>query len=578
LSETGKIKSNERRLMNGEGSHRKTKERYRFLWKWVVIGTSLVACTPLVILTLLNYYQYLSTITSEAEHRAYMLTSLTKRSIGFFLDERQHSLNFISSERSVEELKNPEILGSIFSNLNEVLGGMVDIGFIDQTGKQIAYVGPYELQETDYSDQDWFHEVKLRGHYVSDVFMGFRNFPHIVIAVAIPSPTGKPFVLRATIDSAILDEQLRNLDIEAPSEAYIINKNGVLQTPSEKLGRVLGHSGIDAPPFSMKTTVLERIDSEGIRTVLGYAYIPHTPFILIIDTHPTVFMKTWFSSKRNLWLFLFSSMTVILLITTGSSYYLVSRIRVADEMRAKVLHNVEYTNKMASIGRLASGVAHEINNPLAIINEKAGLMKDIADHSGDYPLKEKNLASVDSIIKSVERCSRITRRLLGFAKHIDVQSETIGPEHLIKEVFSFLGREAEFHNITIDLAAEDDVQSIVSDRGQLQQVFLNLINNSINALSEAKAENGRIQVNVKSDGSDYVSVIVEDNGPGITPEHLRHIFEPFFTTRDRGTGLGLSVTYGIVQKLGGDISVQSTHGKGTKFTVTLPVNSGEPGE
>jgi signal transduction histidine kinase len=252
----------------------------------------------------------------------------------------------------------------------------------------------------------------------------------------------------------------------------------------------------------------------------------------------------------------------------GTSSYLVSRIREADLRQAEALHGVQYTSKMASIGRLAAGVAHEVNNPLAIINEKAGLAKDLISLSKDFPQKEKFLKLLESILASVERCSTITHRLLGFAKRMDVHTETIDLEVLINEVLGFLEKEAAYRNISIRVHASDGLPSIESDRGQLQQVFLNIINNAIEELEGG----GQVDISLDKEDGDMVTATITDNGRGIPEEHLKQIFEPFFTTKkEYGTGLGLSITYGIVEKLGGNISVKSEVGRGTSFAVTLPV-------
>jgi signal transduction histidine kinase len=249
---------------------------------------------------------------------------------------------------------------------------------------------------------------------------------------------------------------------------------------------------------------------------------------------------------------------------------MVKRISDADKKREKALHNIQYTNKMASIGRLAAGVAHEINNPLAIINEKAGLLKDLATLKQEFDYKEKTLQIVSSILKSVERCSTITHRLLGFAKRMDVAAEVIDLELLLKEVNGFLEQEALLRNISVNFNFEKNLPSIDSDRGQLQQVFLNILTNAFYAVKD----NGNIDIIIKQGKNQTVHVTITDNGVGITKENLEHIFEPFFTTKGKyGTGLGLSITYGIVQKLGGDIEVQSQLGEGTSFTVILPIKS-----
>jgi two-component system NtrC family sensor kinase len=250
------------------------------------------------------------------------------------------------------------------------------------------------------------------------------------------------------------------------------------------------------------------------------------------------------------------------------SIYMVNRVREADLKRDALLHNVEYTNKMASIGRLATGVAHEINNPLAIINEKAGLVKDLALRMEDFPQKEKIIKHVDSLLANVERCSTITHRLLGFAKRMDVSLETINLELLIREVLGFLDKEASYRNISVHFHIPEGFPSIQSDRGQLQQVFLNIINNAFAAMKEG----GRIDISMREErDEDAVAVIIKDNGHGISREDLPRIFEPFFTTKkEGGVGLGLSITYGIVEKLGGRIGVESAVGQGTEFTVVLP--------
>lgn len=247
---------------------------------------------------------------------------------------------------------------------------------------------------------------------------------------------------------------------------------------------------------------------------------------------------------------------------------MVNRIRRADMRRAEFVHNIEYTSKMASIGRLAAGVAHEINNPLAIINEKAGLMKDLVGMTEDFPHKERFLKTIAAITKSVDRCSAITHRLLGFAKRMDVKLETIDLEELLKEVLSFLGKEAAYRNIQIDFHVDEEIPSIESDRGQLQQVFLNIINNAVAAVDK----DGHIDIWIEKRRDGQVRVRIKDDGHGISRENLKKIFEPFFTTKkEYGTGLGLSITYGIVQKLGGNIEVESEVGKGTSFIITLPI-------
>ncbi len=155
---------------------------------------------------------------------------------------------------------------------------------------------------------------------------------------------------------------------------------------------------------------------------------------------------------------------------------------------------------------------------------------------------------------------------------MDVTTETIDLETLLKEVIGFLEKEAEYCEVKIHFDIDSEVPTITSDRGQLQQVFLNILNNAVAAV----AQGGNIGIEIVREGLERVAVTIADDGVGIPKEQQERIFEPFFTTKDgSGTGLGLSITYGIVKKLGGEIRVESTLGEGTRFTVELPVSRKE---
>jgi signal transduction histidine kinase len=224
---------------------------------------------------------------------------------------------------------------------------------------------------------------------------------------------------------------------------------------------------------------------------------------------------------------------------------------------------------MASIGRLAAGIAHEINNPLAIINEKAGLIKDLFTYIKEYAEDLRLLLIVDSIIASVERCGTITKRLLGFARQSDLLVQKVNVEELIREVLSFTGKEAEYRSIEVSIRVAPDVPEIESDRGKLQQIFLNLINNSFAAMSDG----GHLTITAEMNDTREVVVSVQDDGCGIPASDLARVFEPFFSTKTQkgGTGLGLSITYNLAKELGGQVAVESEEGVGTTFVVQLPL-------
>jgi PAS domain S-box-containing protein len=251
----------------------------------------------------------------------------------------------------------------------------------------------------------------------------------------------------------------------------------------------------------------------------------------------------------------------------------ISKRKKAEEALRESEQLLLQSHKMEAIGRLAAGVAHEINNPLAIINEKAGLMKDFLEMSANLEQnKEKFDDLITGIFESVTRCRNITHRLLGFSRRIDGTSEPINLNDTVREVLEFIEKEMLFRNIRLDLHLREDVPAIVSDKGQLQQVFLNIVNNAVDAVGK----DGVIEIRTDIKDEHAVTVLIKDTGPGIPQEILRHIFEPFYTTKEKGkgTGLGLSISYGIMQKLGGTILVRSEVNKGTAFTVEIPQKAG----
>jgi signal transduction histidine kinase len=559
--------------------------RYRRMVLVAVLSVSAVALLPLLIMSVTTYHQYQDALYADLTRPMLRFAAAGKESMESFISERLSALAMVVRETSFDDLKDSEKLSSVFANLKQSFGGIVDLGVIDEQGIQVAYVGPYKLEGVSYMDEPWFQEVSARGSYVSDVFLGYRNLPHIIVAVRRDPEEGHPFVLRTTIDTDAFHWLVRAraarhrpdqspvcgrchaLGVQLFSDAFIVNDEGVLQTRSELYGDVLERVNLPALPDSRQAELLN-LESRGDEAlIVSYAKIDRSPFTLVLLTPRIKLHSGWQSLRRDLVVFPAVSGVIILAVVVAGVIYAVNRVREADVKRAALYHKIEYTNKLAALGRLGAGVAHEINNPLSIITEKGGLLKDLLTMSKELPSKEKLIDLMDSLLRSAERCGGITHRLLGFAKHMDVKRETINLDSLLREVLGFLEKEASYRNVQVEFNYPDEPPPIISDRGQLQQIFLNIVNNAFAAVEEG----GHIEVGINRVGSDAVAVSIADDGVGIPEDQRAHIFDPFFTTKKgAGTGLGLSITYGIVQKLGGHIDVKSEVGEGTCFTVTLP--------
>lgn len=542
---------------------------FRRIWKLAVLLTSLVTLLPLITITCLDYNFTQESIEKEHLLRTLRVGSNAKRSISFFLSERLSALSFVVRDNTVEELSNPEKLHSILSNLRESFDGFVDLGVIDHTGLQRSYVGAYNLEGKDYSSQDWFREIPGKQFYISEVFLGFRQVPHLIIGVRHTLPDGSFYVLRSAIDTKRFNELLSGFELTGRGDSFLINHEGVIQTPTLYHGEIFAKMAYAVPKFSEFTEVREDLNATGDAVIICSAYIPDSPYILVIIKNKNELMKPWRETRINLIGFLVVSITVILFVILGVSTYMVNAMYLVDQRRLTTLHEVEYSNKLASIGRLAAGVAHEINNPLAIINEKAGLIKDIFSFKEDYAKDAKLVGLVDSVLVSVERCGTITKRLLSFARHMDSAIEIIQIEQIFKEVLGFLHKEAEYRNISVKMDMAENIPTFQSDRGKLQQIFLNIINNAFAAMHVG----GHLEVKVSYQPEKGIIAQISDNGCGMSEAELGKIYEPFYSTKTKagGTGLGLSITYGLIQELGGRIDVASQVGVGTSFTVILPL-------
>ena len=562
-----------------------SRTRYRKMVLVAVALVSAVAVVPLLIMSGITYHQYEKAFQTELTRPMLRFAEAGKASIESYLSERLSALAMVTRENSVEELRDSRRLTSLLANLNQTFGGVIDLALIDEDGSQVAYAGPRAPQGVSFADDPWFREVTARGVFVSDVFLGHRNLPHLIVAILYDGPEGHRYVLRATIDTDAFHWLVRarsarrperdpvcrrchSLGVLAFSDAFVVNQEGVLQSSSRLYGDVLQTTPLPPLPYSRQAELVEVEDEHGEPLIVSYAQIERSPFTLVVLSPRVALHAGWLPVRRDLLLFPAISVVLILAVVIWGSIYVVSRVREADTKRAALYHKMEYTNKMAAIGRLGAGVAHEINNPLSIITQKAGLVKDLLTLSEEAPSSEKLAPLVNSILNSAERCGRITHRLLGFARHMEVQWETIDLDVLLREVLEFLEKEASYRNIRVEFNYADEPTSIVSDRGQLQQVFLNIVNNAFAAVEDG----GRIEIGINPVGEDAVAVTLADDGVGIPEDQLGQIFDPFFTTKKgAGTGLGLSITYGIVQKLGGQISVNSKVGEGTCFIVTLPI-------
>ncbi|KPA19431.1 integral membrane sensor signal transduction histidine kinase [Candidatus Magnetomorum sp. HK-1] len=555
--------------------HYMTFHNYRKIWIrgiLILIATSLL---PLFVMTSIYYQLIEKSIDNALILRTERVASNTRRVLTYFFEERLAALKFTVNEHDYKDLKDPLRLSDILKNLKLGFGGLTDLSVIDHNGTQITYAGPFNLEGKDYSRQTWFLECQKKNAYVSEIFSGYRGVPHIVVAVKYSRPDGHFFIIRATLETERLFNTVISYKTGEYADIFMINHEGVVQSPSKYYEKETRRINIKIPEYSSRTKAFITKDRNGIPVIVSYAFIntkiAPTPFILVVvkERAGVSVMRIWLDLKINFNMFLAISSIIILLIMTLTATSLINKIYFADHSKAEAMLSAEQKGQLASIGQLAAGVAHEINNPLALINETAGYIKDLFVIKSQYQEDPDLIEQIDAILDAVERCGTITSQLLGFARTVDVEIQTINLNNIISEIINFYRKEAKYRNISIIVDVEDGTPEIETDRKKLQQILLNLINNAFQAIDDG----GSLKIKIGMISSDLVRLSIEDTGTGIAEHHLNKVFEPFFTTKEegKGTGLGLSITFGLVKKLHGNISVKSKMGEGTMFVITLPV-------
>ncbi len=559
------------------------ERNYTKLW-WqhclAIVGFSVI---PLLIVSISLYFLFNKIYTQQVSEDLRNRVEARRDTLDLFLSERIAQIYTVTN--TVAELTDEKYLGQVFAIMHAKSDSYVDVGVIDRAGNHLAYVGPYHdvLKSANYKNEPWFNAVMAQGIFISDVFMGYRHFPHFIIAVLMRE-NNETWILRLTINLKNLDDIVQKAWLGSMSDAFIINSANQLQTQPRFGGDYLSSPifmrfSKDAdqnrvPYPDLGSTVKTRVDRMSIQgndVFLSAAPVRNTKWVLVIKESPDEILSPL--AQGRTWM-IFSTALGLLVICTGAALFtnaLINRIKETDRENATNSDMLLQANKMIALSKMAAGIAHEVNNPLASIAENAGWMKDLLaeeELKASPNFKEFDDA-VDKIEQHVARARKIIHNLLGFARRMEPAKEKINVNNLLDETTGFLENEARYVNISIEKDYADDVPVITSDLSQIQQVVLNLLNNAIDAIGT----NGVITVSSRYlASSEEVEMSVADTGKGMSEADLNKIFDPFFTTKavGKGTGLGLSISYSIIEKLGGKIKVQSTLGKGTVFTITLP--------
>jgi len=522
---------------------------------------------PLIVLTVYFHIQWSKLVRESWCKHLQSLAEYQANTLDLFFRERVVNLSNLINDPKLEPPPTPGVMQRYLDELKRNSDAFVDVGFFDSSGIQAAYAGPFKsLERQDYSHEKWFvslQDEKDR-YIITDIYLGFRQKPHFTIGVSRVIG-GQYVVMRATLDPQKIYEYITGLGRGA-GEVYsaIVNPDGYYQVVTADMGSPLGASSF-VPPKTPRLGV-GRVKLGGKWCSYGYSWLQMADWALIVQRagrdQPTLLGA----------LDVRTALLSLALILGGLVVIIYRGVRVARQREESEMTQLqlEHAAKLATVGELAGGIAHEINNPLAIISEEAGLVKDLMNPEYGGKITYEEIAGhLDVVQEAVFRARDITRNLLDFVRKSELALERQDIHEVIHEVVDgFITREMAVEDIAIKREFGADIPEITTNKNQLKQVLLNIIKNARDAILPP----GTITISTTRDERN-VYIAVTDTGIGITREQLGKIFLPFYTTKDvgKGTGLGLSVSYGMVKSLGGTILVDSVPKRGSTFTVVLPV-------
>ncbi len=553
---------------------------YAGLKKVILASMILVPLIPFALILGIGNYYFTGSLESNTIASIQRIVQDHRQMIESFLMERKADLDFILNTYTFEDLSRPDKLQRTFENLQKESHAFVDLGIFDENGLHVAYHGPYQLSGKVYDQAPWFKAVVKNGFYISNVFLGYRQVPHFVIAVARMNQ-GRQWVIRSTIDTQIFNDLVKRVRIGKTGEAYLLDAGGVFQT-ERRSGGSLMRKDPDRPKYGpVHDGIKTFIDSDAHGEPFLYAttWLKDKSWLLVVRQEKADAFKALRQASYLIVLISVLGGAAIIALAFFLTARIIRRMERMDQEKDQLGEQLIRAGRLAEIGEMSTGFAHEINNPLQIIKSEYALIEMIfADLKEKGEIKEsEDLSeledSIDQIKLQVDRCADITQAILQFGRKGEHVVKDIDLCTFIPEVAGMVANKAGVHGIAIEQEISDQISDVHGDPRHLQQVLVNLLNNAIDAvITRHGSSGGAIRIESGPGENGHVEIKVRDNGSGISSENLEKIFTPFFTTKPvgKGTGLGLSVCYGIIDKMGGSMSVDSQENVGTTFSIQLP--------
>jgi two-component system, NtrC family, sensor kinase len=377
---------------------RLTRDKYyRSLIRNMVLAIIIVSMVPMSLVSSTLYLQFRKSYHAKVSDHLRELVQKHKQNIDNYLQERLTDIRLMTARYGYERLKEEDLLQQNLDLLKEEYEkAFVDLGLVDGQGHQTAYAGPFKLADAYYGDAEWFKDVSQKDYVISDVFLGLRGLPHFIVAVRSEAD-GRKWILRATIDFVAFTALVQNIRIGETGFAYILNRKGKFQTTpfeqpfptavidsgaSQELWKQMFSNSGDVQVFLRK-------DKTGEEYVYAEAPLKNGEWLLVYQQRASDAFADLNRSFAITTLIMALGAAAIIFMALALSRRMVTRIAEADEEKHLMDEKVIETGKLASIGELASGVAHEINNPVAIMVEEAGWLDRRPPGGGGVPRKQE---------------------------------------------------------------------------------------------------------------------------------------------------------------------------------------------
>jgi signal transduction histidine kinase len=519
-------------------------------------------------------YLFWTHVQQGALGRLTLLSANSARVVDLFLDDFLGDLAM--AQVHLAEHPDSKGLRDVFERLVVKHNRLVDVALVNPDGLVKAYAGPSVYTGTHIVPGQWLDEALQRGSSVSAVISGQMGLPHCIVALRI-NAGDEPLIMRASLDLEIFAQMLMAVR-DGGTELFIVNREGEVIAGSG--GQILTRERGLVEHVFMERVGTAFHDSHS-DTAYSSVVLSHGRWILAARKQMGAVFSATDSTALFLGMSLLSAGIVVLLSSLYLTGYVEKMLRQRDEEREVLREQLYRAGRLAELGEMAAGFAHEINNPLQIMKSDQAYMEMLlqdfrtrAASDADF-LDDVNemAASINQLKLQIDRCARITHSILSFGRAGNSEAQNIDLGKFVPEVLTMVQKKIKLSNIALQVDMPASRLLVHVDPARLQQVLLNLLNNAIYAVSEvAQIRPGEIVISCSAEGADQVRVEIRDNGSGIGLDQQKLIFTPFFTTKPAGsgTGLGLSLCHGIVESMKGVLDFTSIKGQGSTFFLLLP--------